>query len=122
MAEDKALVPELSAFERIKHRDEEGAEYWYARELMTLLGYKLWQNFERVIEEAIAVVGLEGPEAVAANFIAINKKNLGTETRGRRGLDHQLTRHACYVIAESAKGMGQPPLVAHLPAETDGLL
>src|SRR5215471_4698054 len=104
MAEDKALVPELSAFERIKHRDEDGAECWYARELMTLLGYKLWQNFERVIGEATAVVGQEGPEAVASNFIVINTKNLSAETRGRKGLDYQLTRHACYVIAESADG------------------
>jgi DNA-damage-inducible protein D len=104
MAEENALVPELSAFERIKRRDEDGAEYWSARELMTLLGYKLWQNFERVIEEAIAVVGQEGPEAVATNFIAINKKHVGIETRGRKGLDYQLTRHACYVIAESADG------------------
>jgi hypothetical protein len=70
MAEDTALVPELSAFERIKHRDEDGAEYWYARELMTLLGYSKWQNFQRVIEEAIAVVGQEGPDALASNFTA----------------------------------------------------
>ncbi|MGZ3667532.1 MAG: DNA damage-inducible protein D [Ktedonobacterales bacterium] len=97
------LVPELSAFEQIKHRDDEGYEFWYARELMKLLGYKLWQNFERVIEEAMAVVGQEGPDAVATNFIASNKNNSG-ETRGRKGTDYILTRHACYVIAESADG------------------
>ncbi|MGZ3599740.1 MAG: BRO family protein [Ktedonobacterales bacterium] len=97
------LVPELSAFEQIKHRDDEGYEFWYARELMKLLGYKLWQNFERVVEEAKAVVAQEGPDAVATNFIASNKNN-SSKTRGRKGTDYQLTRHACYVIAESADG------------------
>jgi DNA-damage-inducible protein D len=101
MAEDTALVPELSAFERIKHRAEDGAEYWYARELMTLLGYSKWQNFERVIEEAIAVVGQEGPEAIASNFTATSKVSPNGKNRYR---DYQLTRHACYVVAESADG------------------
>jgi DNA-damage-inducible protein D len=81
MAEENALVPELSAFERIKHRDEDGAEYWSARELMTLLGYTKWQNFVRVIDEAIAVVGQEGPDAVAANFTAISKVSANGKNR-----------------------------------------
>lgn len=99
------LVPELSAFEQIKHRDDEGYEFWYARELMKLLGYNKWWNFERVIDEAMAVVAQEGPEAVASNFSAIGKnKAEGEDTRGRKGTDYILTRHACYVIAESADG------------------
>lgn len=100
---DEVLVPELSAFEQIKHRSDDGREFWYARDLMKLLGYKLWQNFERVIAEALAVVNQEGEGAAESNFIAINKNNSG-ETRGRKGTDYQLTRHACYVIAESADG------------------
>lgn len=102
---DEVLVPELSAFEQIKHRSDDGSEFWYARELMKLLGYNKWWNFERVIDEAMAVVGQEGPEAVASNFSAIGKnKAEGEDTRGRKGTDYQLTRHACYVIAESADG------------------
>ncbi len=104
MAEERDLVPELSAFERIKQHDEDGGEYWSARELMQLLGYKLWQNFQRVLEEAMAVVGQEGPEAIALNFIATNKNSVGAQTPGRKGLDYQLTRHACYLTAESADG------------------
>ena len=100
------LMPELSAFEGIKHRSADGREYWLARELMKLLGYKLWQNFERVIDEAIAVVKQEGDGAVESNFIAINKNKAASslDARGRKGADYQLTRHACYVIAESADG------------------
>ena len=38
-------------FEKIKHIDEEGNEYWYARELMSILQYDLWQNFYRIIKD-----------------------------------------------------------------------
>ena len=37
-------------FEDIKHIDESGNEYWYARELMEVLEYSLWQNFHRIIK------------------------------------------------------------------------
>ena len=40
-------------FEDIKHIDENGIEYWYARELMTVLQYAKWENFRKVIEKAI---------------------------------------------------------------------
>ena len=40
-------------FEDIKHSDENGNEYWYARELMPLLEYTLWQRFSNVIKKAI---------------------------------------------------------------------
>lgn len=36
-------------FEEIKHIDEEGNEYWEARELQELLGYKKWRWFANVI-------------------------------------------------------------------------
>ena len=40
-----------SAFEKIKHIDEEGNEYWLARELMLALEYKRWDKFCNVIEK-----------------------------------------------------------------------
>ena len=33
------------SFEDIKHIDEYGVEFWYARELMPILQYAKWQNF-----------------------------------------------------------------------------
>ena len=39
-------------FEEIKHIDEEGNEYWEARELMTILDYSKWENFYKVISQA----------------------------------------------------------------------
>ena len=39
-------------FEDIKHIDENGIEYWYARELQKVLDYKEWRKFENVIKKA----------------------------------------------------------------------
>lgn len=39
-------------FEDIKHVDENGGEYWYARELMILLEYKKWERFSNAIDNA----------------------------------------------------------------------
>ena len=40
------------SFEDIKHTDDNGVEFWYARELMPILQYSNWQNFEKTIQKA----------------------------------------------------------------------
>lgn len=47
------LINENQSFERIKHIDENGAEFWYARELMRVLEYSKWENFKKVISKAM---------------------------------------------------------------------
>ncbi len=39
-------------FEDIKHNDENGVEFWSARELFPLLGYSEWRAFDEVIIRA----------------------------------------------------------------------
>ena len=39
-------------FENIKHIDDNGNEYWLARELMTLLEYRKWERFSNAIDNA----------------------------------------------------------------------
>jgi DNA-damage-inducible protein D len=41
-----------SVFERIKHSNEIGQEYWSARELFLVLEYKKWDKFLNVINKA----------------------------------------------------------------------
>ena len=48
----KELELSNMTFEDIKHIDENGMEFWYARELKTVLDYKEWRKFEGVIEKA----------------------------------------------------------------------
>ena len=38
-------------FEGIKHIDDFGEEFWYARELMPILQYAKWQNFKKIIDK-----------------------------------------------------------------------
>ena len=43
---------EEMTFEEIRNVDNDGNEYWYARELQQILGYKEWRYFSAVIEKA----------------------------------------------------------------------
>ena len=59
-------------FESIKHIDENGIEFWYARELMPILQYSNWQNFEKIINKA--KISCKNSNAnVLDHFIDINK-------------------------------------------------
>ena len=49
MKQERKIVNQ--GFERIKHIDENGVEFWYARELMPILEYNKWENFEKVINK-----------------------------------------------------------------------
>ena len=49
----KEIEKNNKSFEDIKHIDENGVEYWYARELMHILQYANWQNFEKIIQKAM---------------------------------------------------------------------
>ena len=39
-------------FEDIKHLDNRGNEYWFARELQNILGYHQWRSINDLIERA----------------------------------------------------------------------
>jgi DNA-damage-inducible protein D len=96
MAGDTNLT--VSAFERIMHTEDDGTVWWSARDLADILGYTVWRNFADVIEEAKEVCRTNSGD-VDRLFAAVVKKS-----RGRDALDYRLTRHACYIIAESADG------------------
>ena len=49
--EKKAIIQYKKRFDDIRH-EENGIEFWYARELMELLEYAQWRNFEKTIEKA----------------------------------------------------------------------
>lgn len=50
---EKNLNYNNKTFEDIKHIDENGAEFWYARELQKVLKYTEWRKFEGVIKKAM---------------------------------------------------------------------
>ena len=70
------LVKEIDknnlSFEDIKHIDENGVEFWYARELMPIFQYSNWQNFEKIIQKAKIACENSGI-AVIDYFTDVNK-------------------------------------------------
>ncbi len=89
---DESLLAHLSAFERIKHLEQDGREWWSARELMLLLTYSKWQDFHKVIQAAIEVYQKSGGEDADAIFMATRKDSLGVLASAvlvdfNRGLD-----------------------------------
>ncbi len=101
----------VSAFEQIMHTDEQG-EFWLARELGKLLGYDQWRNFLGVVHEAMEVARAQGGDTEGI-FAAVSKKSSG---RGRPSAeyDYRLTRHACYLVAESADGRKEEVALAKI--------
>lgn len=89
-----------SLFESIKHTNEYGQEFWYARELQAALEYTEWRNFKKVIEKAeTACMGSEND--VLNHFVDINKMvNMGSGSV-REIEDLQLSRYACYLIVQN---------------------
>lgn len=93
-----------SIFESIKHLDSEGSEFWYARELMSVLGYDKWSNFLKVIERAKQSLQKTYSQT-EDHFAEISKKIKiaeGTNKEAERNIvDFKLTRRACYLIAQN---------------------
>ena len=88
-------------FENIKHIDEYGNEYWYARELQKVLEYKEWRNFKIVIDKAIT--SCENSNFNVLNhFVETNKMIELGKTAKRKILDYELSRYACYLIVQNA--------------------
>ena len=87
-------------FEDIKHIDENGVEFWYARELMNILEYSKWENFEKVIMKAKAACEQSGI-SVIDHFPDVRKMvQIGSRAE-REQIDYKLTRYACYLIAQN---------------------
>ena len=88
------------SFEDIKHIDENGVEFWYARELMPILQYSNWQNFEKIIDKAKISCENSGI-SVFEHFIDVNKLSKRANNAEVEIKDYKLTRYACYLIAQN---------------------
>ena len=99
LEEDKnSTGPYTSPFDSIKQLDDEGNEYWYARDLQGVLEYSEWRNFYKIIEKAKNACKASG-HAVQSEFVDVNKLvDVGANLQ-RSIQDIVLSRYACYLIA-----------------------
>ena len=87
-------------FESIKHVDDDGNEYWYARELQKVLEYTQWRKFNGVINKAINACKTSNYK-VSDHFAGAGKMvDIGSNT-SRNIEDYKLSRYACYLIAQN---------------------
>jgi DNA-damage-inducible protein D len=97
---DKLIISKLQkTFEDYAH-ESDGIEFWYARDLQILLGYTKWENFNLVIDKAKESCKNSG-QNILDHFPDVRKKvELGSQAV-REIEDIQLTRYACYLIAQN---------------------
>lgn len=95
--DDENLEQGESLFDSIKHVNEYGQEYWTARELFGVLGYKQWRDFKKVIEKA--VLSCETSDNKVSDHFARTRKIVKAGATSKPIEDYNLSRYACYLIA-----------------------
>lgn len=97
---DKDTIVKLNKnFEEYAY-EQDGIEYWLARELQELLGYSDWRNFSNAINKAKESCQTTG-EAVSDHFVDVTKMVKIGSGAERKQEDIMLTRYACYLIAQN---------------------
>ncbi|QNM08020.1 DNA damage-inducible protein D [Wansuia hejianensis] len=84
----------------LQNNDDYGIEFWYARDLMPLLGYERWENFDKAILRAMDSCQTSGIDTFD-HFREVTKLIQIAKGGQRPVKDYMLTRYACYLIAQN---------------------
>ena len=84
-------------FDNLKHINEYGQEFWYARELQSALEYSQWRYLKEAVERAKNACTNSG-QNIADHFAEVRKMvEIGSNAK-RKIEDIALSRYACYLI------------------------
>lgn len=100
LTEDEETVYTETLFESIRHINEYGEEFWYARELQTALEYTEWRNFIKVIDKAMTSCK-NSENSISDHFVEVNKTIALPKDATRNISDYELSRYACYLIVQN---------------------
>ena len=106
---DKLLFLGNKSFDDLRRTNRYGAEYWSARDLQPLLGYDQWRRFEQAVDRA-KISCKESGNKPDYHFAGAGKM-IGVGNGAQREItDYQLSRFACYLIAQN--GDSRKPEIA----------
>jgi DNA-damage-inducible protein D len=110
MAKNEIGTLGSKSFEALRQTNDHGAEYWCARDLQPILGYSQWRRFEDAVKRAMSSCDASGNNSTH-HFAGVGKMIELGKGGQREVEDYQLSRFACYLIAQN--GDPRKPEIAH---------
>ena len=103
----KEVVIRKEMFEDIKHIDEYGREFWYARELSKIIEYADWRNFKKVLNKAFEACENSNND-IDEHFVELTRVLIVGNNAKMMVNDYKLSRYACYLIVQNADPKKEP--------------
>jgi hypothetical protein len=104
---DATIESLIDAFEACAHTNEEGKEFWFARDLQKLFDYAKWENFDRVVKSGMTACVQSGQD-VSAHWLPDLRKSISGKGKEEDVIDYQMSRYACYLTAQNADAKKRP--------------
>ena len=97
-------APQQNVFERIKHINEHGSEFWSARELAKVLDYSDFRNLLSVIASARTAC-IQSGHSERDHFVGTTEM-VGIGSGAQRPVEEWLlSRYACYLVIQNADSL-----------------